>query len=262
MAHNYPIWLELGSMSDLNQDDNVLRGKENGSKDVSESLQGGSTITSIHQPGAHSKIVNFDGSSDSEDPLQWSHGKKLAIVTNIALLSGVGQMASSMVAPSVAQVITEFHSTSLLLAVLVVSVFMIGMAIGLLLTSGISEVYGRCVVIHVTNVLFIVFGVAAAVSRSLGQVIGFRLLQGVAAAAPPAIGGGVIGDMFEPRDRGRATAIYGFGMLMGPMIGPIAGGYITQGLGWRWVCWVLSILVGAVDSSLSLSRRLDISEYF
>ncbi|KUI64102.1 hypothetical protein VM1G_10891 [Cytospora mali] len=245
MAHDNSSWLELGSMSDSHHDDSLMGEKENEEKHESNSLQKGSMIPSIHQASANSVFVNFETPFDPADPLQWPRGKKLGIVINIALLSAVGQMASSMVAPSAEQIIIEFRTTSLLLATLVVSVFMIGMAIGLLLISGISEVYGRCVVIHVTNLLFVVFGVAAAVSQSLGQLIGFRFLQAVAAAAPPAIGGGVIGDMFEPRERGRATAIYGFGMLMGPMVGPIAGGYITQTLGWRWVCWVISI-AGAV----------------
>lgn len=237
MAHNHPNSLEPGSMPDLDHDDNGMGEKKSGEDEGTDrTLRDESGVTS-----AHVELVDFDKPFNLADPLHWPQGKKLAIVINISLLSAVGQMASSMVAPAVEQIITEFRTTSLLLATLVVSVFMIGMAIGLLLTSGISEVYGRCVVIHVTNVLFVVFGVATAVSQSLGQLIGFRLLQGVAAAAPPAIGGGVIGDMFEPRERGSATAIYGFGMLMGPMIGPIAGGYIAQTLGWRWVCWVITI---------------------
>lgn len=189
-------------------------------------------------------IVDFEAPGhDPEDPMQWSSAKKFSVVLNIALLSAAGQMASSMVAPSAVQIILEFHTSNLILAVLSVSVFLIGMAVGLLLTSGLSEVYGRVPVIHVTNILFVVFASVAAVSQSLGQLIGFRFLQAVAAAAPPAVGGGVIGDMFAPQDRGRATSVYGLGMLMGPMLGPIAGGYITQTLGWRWNCWVIAIVV-------------------
>lgn len=187
------------------------------------------------------ECIDFDGPDDPDDPLNWSGRKKFSIVINVALLSALGQMASSMLAPAAEEVITEFRSTDMTIAVMVVSVFMVGMAVGLLLTSGVSEVYGRAAVLHVTNALFVVFGVAAAVSQSLGQLVGFRLLQGVAAAAPPAIGGGVIGDMFVPCERGRATALYGFGLLLGPIVGPIAGGYIAQNLGWRWVCWVISI---------------------
>ncbi|KAK7736194.1 hypothetical protein SLS53_007224 [Cytospora paraplurivora] len=188
-------------MSDTNHDEHTVEETEARVQEKSGTFLVDSATDSTHHACAdaeNNSPVDFDKPFDPEDPLQWPRGKKYAIVINVALLSAVGQMASSMVAPAVEQAIAEFHATSLLLAVLVVSVFMVGQAIGLLLTSGISEVYGRLAVIHVTNVLFVVFGVAAAVARSLGQLIGFRLLQAVAAAAPPAVGGGVIGDMFEP----------------------------------------------------------------
>lgn len=246
---------KLFSMSESECDKKTQRGAEEkrrpdeGQGCLVDSVLGSSISSAADDPepanttkaASGSRCIDFDGPNDPDDPLNWPSRKKFSIVINVALLSALGQMASSMLAPAAEQVISEFHSTDPTLGVLVVCVFMIGMAAGLLLISGVSEVYGRCAVIHVTNVLFVVFGVAAAVSQSLGQLACFRLLQGVAAAAPPAIGGGVIGDMFVPCERGRATAIYGFGMLLGPISGPIAGGYITQGLGWRWVCWTISI---------------------
>lgn len=240
-------------MSDLNCDKKMPM-EEGNEKQHAEasggSGKGSSIISAADDPEAaentdksarSSECIDFDGPHDQDDPLNWPSRKKFSIVINVALLSALGQMASSILAPAAEQVIAEFRSTDMTIAVFVVSVFLVGMAAGLLLTSGMSEVYGRYFVIHITNVLFVVFGVAAALSRSLGQLVGFRLLQGVAAAAPPAIGGGVIGDMFVPCERGRATAMYGFGLLLGPIVGPIAGGYITQNLGWRWVCWVISI---------------------
>lgn len=219
--------------------------KDCGNTSSDQSIDPEVGVTPRHPDNRTGEVVDFDESCDPEDPLQWSPRKKISIVLNMSLLSAAGQMASSMIAPSVEQIVIDFHTDNLMLAVLTVSVFLIGMAVGLLLTSGISEVYGRVVVIHVTNLLFVVFACAAAVSQSLGQLIGFRFLQGVAAAAPPAIGGGVIGDMFEPKDRGRATSIYGLGLLLGPTIGPVAGGFITQDAGWRWNCWTIAI-VGAV----------------
>lgn len=240
-------------MCSLDRDDNIMvEERKNGMQAEAGLGSGsGSSIGSVtddpeaavnqNKSANSSECIVFDGPNDQDDPLNWPSRKKFSIVINVALLSALGQMASSMLAPAATQVIAEFHSEDMTIAVFVVSVFLVGMAAGLILISGVSEVYGRSSVIHVTNLLFVMFGVAAAVSRSLGQLVGFRLLQGVAAAAPPAIGGGVIGDMFVPCERGRATAMYGFGLLLGPIAGPIAGGYIAESLGWRWVCWVISI---------------------
>lgn len=264
-------WATLGDMSD-SQPIDTLDEKDYGiAGDTAMLHQRADSTKTNHSILAHSPasprreknagqgepvtIVDFDKPFDPADPMQWSPWKKISIVLNIALLSAAGQMASSMVAPSVEQIILDFRTGNLLLAVLIVTVFLVGMAVGLLLTSGISEVYGRVAVIHATNVLFVIFAAAAAVAGSLGQLIGFRFLQGVAAAAPPAVGGGVIGDMFEPKDRGRATSIYGLGMLMGPMVGPIAGGYITESVGWRWNCWVIAIVVS--DTHTHTCMRTD-----
>ncbi|CAN8105292.1 unnamed protein product [Discula destructiva] len=244
------------SQNEIIQVEKEIRG--NTSSDISISAAEAGLSSPPHNGRSNStpELVDFATPFDPADPLQWPPRRKLAIVVNISLLSAAGQMASSMVAPSVEEIMLEFHAANPMLGVLVVSVFMLGMAVGLLLTSGVSEVYGRVVVVHVTNLLFVVFACAAAVSQSLGQLIGFRFVQAVAAAAAPAIGGGVIGDMFDPKDRGRATGIYGLGMLLGPSLGPVAGGYITQEVGWRWNCWVIAIVgaVAVVASALVLKE--------
>jgi MFS family permease len=194
------------------------------------------------EAGRAASTIDFD-EGDAADPLQWPRWKKVSILLNVSLLAAVGQMASSMIAPAVPQIITEFRSTNGELAVFVVSVFLLGQAFGLLTISGLSEVYGRVPVFTACNVLFVAFAVATAVASSMDQLIGFRFLLGIASSAPPGIGGGVIGDMFPPEERGRATALYAFGMMIGPLIGPIAGGYLSGSQGWRWVCWLITILV-------------------
>lgn len=55
------------------------------------------------------------------------------------------------------------------------------------------------------------------------------------------MGAGTIADIFEPHERGRGFAYYTCGVLIGPAIGPIIGGYLNQGLGWRSNFWFLSI---------------------
>ena len=58
---------------------------------------------------------------------------------------------------------------------------------------------------------------------------------GFSGAAPIACGGGTIGDLFSENDRGSAMAIYAMGPLIGPAVGPVAGGYLTEAFGIKWV---------------------------
>lgn len=69
----------------------------------------------------------------------------------------------------------------------------------------------------------------------------FRFLSGLGGSAPLAIGGGVVNDCFHPEQKGRAASIYSLTPLLGPAIGPIAGGFITQYSTWRWTFWATSI---------------------
>ena len=156
-----------------------------------------------------------------------------------------------MFAPAVPQLMVEFHSTNTELAAFVVSVYLIGFAAGPLVIAPLSELYGRLYVYHVNNILFIIFTVACALTPSLSALIGFRFLAGCAGSAPVTLGGGTIADVIHPGHRGLAMALYILGMLLGPNLGPVAGGFLTQAEGWRWTFWVLAIAV----SRFRLHRR-------
>lgn len=65
-----------------------------------------------------------------------------------------------------------------------------------------------------------------------------------------AIGAGIIGDLWRPEERGRAAALYSAGVLLGPAIGPIGGGWIAQTLpgdGYKWVFFSTSIFCAIVQ---------------
>jgi multidrug resistance protein len=122
-------------------------------------------------------------------------------------------------------------------------VYLLGFAFGPLLIAPLCEMYGRLPLYASCNILFVVFSIACAVCNSLNQLIAFRFLMGCAGVAPLTIGAGTIADIMPVEKRGRAMAIYAMGPLIGPVIGPVGGGYMIQAIGWRWVFWLLAIVV-------------------
>ncbi|KAK4206665.1 putative mfs multidrug protein [Rhypophila decipiens] len=189
-------------------------------------------------------IVDWDGPDDPANPINFNASFKAVNVGIISALTFITPLASSMFAPGVPQLMAEFNSDNLLLADFVVSVYVLGFAIGPLVLAPASELYGRAIIYHVCNIGFIIFTVASAVSTNLGMLIAFRFFQGCFGSAPVTNGGGTIADLIAQEKRGGVIAIYALGPILGPVIGPVAGGYLVAGRGWRWVFWVLAMIGG------------------
>ncbi|MCJ1246989.1 hypothetical protein MMC30_004200 [Trapelia coarctata] len=191
-------------------------------------------------------VVDWDGPNDPNMALNWSKQKKWGTVAMLSALTFLTPLASSMFAPGVPQVLSDFRSTDALLGSFVVSIYILGYAIGPIFIAPLSEMYGRLWLYHSTNVLFVIFTIACAVSSNLNMLIGFRFLAGCAGSAVLTMGGGTIADLFKQEERGSATAIWSIGPLLGPVVGPVAGGFLSQAKGWRWVFWVITMGAGIV----------------
>lgn len=126
-------------------------------------------------------------------------------------------LASSMFAPAVPQVMSDLGSANKELASMVVSIYVIGYALGPLVVAPLSEMYGRLVVYHVSNGLFLVFNIGCALSTNVGMLIAFRFLAGCVGVTPIVLGGASIADVMPPDSRGAATSVWASGSLVGPV---------------------------------------------
>lgn len=218
-------------------------------------------------------IVDWDGPDDPQNPQNWSSGRKWCLIAVLAavtlvtyvpphllypsnmILTSRRPLGSSFFAPGVPQVMRAFGESSTLLASFVVSIYVLGFAIGPLIIAPLSELYGRVWIYNFCNVLFVIFTIACAVSTNMGMLIGFRFLAGCAGASPLTIGGGTIADIFPREKRAGAMAIWGMGPLLGPVVGPVAAGFLVEAKGWRWVFWILAIFAGAFSILLFIFSR-------
>ena len=109
---------------------------------------------------------------------------------------------------------SDFGSNSGQLASLTISIYVIGFCIGPLVLSPLSELYGRSPIYHGSNIFFLIFTVACAVSTSLPMFIVFRFFMGLAGCPPITLGGGTIADLYPPKNRGVALTIWTLGPLL------------------------------------------------
>ena len=187
--------------------------------------------------------INWEGEDDPRNPMNWAPRRKWSNIGALSVMTVLVPLGSSMFAPGVPDIMAQFHSTSTTTATFVVSIYVLGFAFGPLLAAPMSETYGRAICYNVSNVFFIIFSVCTALSTNMGMLIAFRFLMGFAGSTPITNGSGTISDMFPVQERGKAMAVWALGPLLGPCVGPVAGGYVVEKLGWRWVFWIISIAV-------------------
>ncbi|KAF5344334.1 hypothetical protein D9758_013246 [Tetrapyrgos nigripes] len=185
-----------------------------------------------------------DWEHDPDNPWNWPTRKKWTMVSIVAFYTLVPPLASSMLAPGLPAIAKQYGITSSTVVALVLTIFLLSLAIGPLFLAALSEMYGRTWILHGGAFLSIGFNLGCAYAPNTGSLLGFRFLSGLSGSAPFAVGGGTISDLFSPSDRASAMALYSLGPLIGPVIGPVAGGFIAQSVGPKWVFIVIAALSG------------------
>src|ERR1700744_5809064 len=102
----------------------------------------------------------------------------------------------------------------------------------------LSARFGRKNVILVSISGFTVVSMLCGAAQTLDQMIIFRLLQGAFGAALSPLSQSIMLDLYPVEKRGSAMAIWGMGVMVGPILGPTLGGYLTDTYNWRWVFYV------------------------
>lgn len=190
-------------------------------------------------------LVAFNEPFDASNPKQWPRGRKRA-VTNVLSATGFNRiLVSTIMAPALSIMAAEFDMSSPE-AAMALSIYVLATALGPLFISPLTEVYGRQVVLHASNVWFLAWNMTCGFANSKGILISARFLAGLGASAIYALAGGVLGDMWDPEERGRSLSWYLAIPLVAVAAGPVLGGIITAHTSWRWMFWSTSIFQAAM----------------
>ncbi|KAI0754630.1 MFS general substrate transporter [Daedaleopsis nitida] len=189
------------------------------------------------------EMPNIEHAAVTDDPRAWSDGRKLWVVVTVSLASAIGALGANIYNPAISQIEEELHASSSLIS-LSLSIFILIHGVVPLLWSVLSEFWGRKKVYLCSSLLCMVGCIVAAVAKTIDVLIGMRCIQAFGGSAMTSLGAATLADIYDPSRRGTMMGIYYSAPLLGPALGPIIGGALSQAFDWRATFWFLAIFVG------------------
>lgn len=120
----------------------------------------------------------------------------------------------------------------------VITSYLVSNAIIIPIAPWLARVFGRKRYLLASVSLFTISSLACGASTSLAMLIFFRILQGLAGGGLAPLGQAILLETFPPKEHGMANAVFGMGVTVAPILGPVFGGWITDQWNWPWVFYV------------------------
>ena len=117
----------------------------------------------------------------------------------------------------------------------------------------LGDMYGRKPMFLAAILIFLAGSLLSGLSQTMGQLIGFRAIQGIGAGGLMVGAQAIIADVVPPRDRGRYMGLIGSVFAVASVAGPLLGGFLVEAISWRWVFYV-NIPFGLVAVLIVITR--------
>lgn len=132
----------------------------------------------------------------------------------------------------------------------VLTSYLVANAVVLPISGWFSSILGRKNYYLLSVLLFTAFSAACGLAPTLGMLVLFRVGQGLAGGGLQPSVQAILADSFSPQKRGMAMALYTVAILVAPVLGPTAGGWITDNYSWRWIFYI-NIPIGILCAFLT-----------
>jgi DHA1 family multidrug resistance protein-like MFS transporter len=195
-----------------------------------------------HEEPPDPNLVTWNGADDPEMPMNFPTWKKWIYTCTFGAMTFCITFASSIFSTATVTTAKEF-GVSVEVMTLGTGLFVAGFACGPIVWGPLSEIAGRKIPLFTGFFIFALLQIPVAVAQNIETIMICRFLGGMFGSSPLAVVGGALADMWEPVERGIAVSVFSGATFVGPIAGPIAGGFITMSyLTWRWTGYVTAIL--------------------
>jgi len=189
------------------------------------------------------------------EPSRAAAGGGRVAVTGCVMLATIMQALDTTIANVAVPYMQASLNTSLDQVTWVLTSYIVAAAIMTPPTGWLARRFGRKEVFIVAVAGFTVTSLLCGAAQSLEQMVVFRLLQGMFGAPLVPLSQAVLLDTYPRERHGEAMAIWGIGVMVGPILGPTLGGWLTEHYHWRWVFYI-NLPIGIV-TLMGLAAFLD-----
>jgi EmrB/QacA subfamily drug resistance transporter len=193
------------------------------------------------------------GTDPSPPPLP--HRRILEIVWALVLCLFVSSLSATVVGTALPTIVGDLGGQDQL--AWVASATLLTTTVSTPLWGKLSDLFGRKPLLFYGIGVFVVTSALAGLAQTMGQLIGARALQGIGAGGIVALSQAIMADIVAPRERGRYTGYLGASFGVATVAGPLIGGFLVDGPGWRW-CFYVGIPIAAV-AAVVLQRTLAVT---
>jgi DHA2 family multidrug resistance protein len=137
-----------------------------------------------------------------------------------------------------------------------ITAYLVSNAIIIPLTGWLSRIFGRKRYLLFSVAIFTFSSFMCGTSRSLRSLVFFRVVQGMGGGALHPLSQAILLEAFPPAEYGMAMAMFGIGVMVGPIFGPVLGGWITDNWSWPWIFYI-NIPVGILSTIMIMAFIYD-----
>jgi len=168
--------------------------------------------------------------------LRFSRSEIVSILSGLMLAMFLASLDQTIVATSLSTMAQELNGWTLMSWV--VSAYLVASTITTPIYGRLSDIYGRRLVLLASIGLFVGASVLCALSQTMPQLIGARILQGLGGGGLRSVSQAAIADVIPPRERGRYQGYLSSVMAISMVLGPVLGGWFVDYLSWHWIFWI------------------------